>query len=89
MAALAIGNVYVGIYMVQPGHIYRYYVAYSVIIGVVVLAWLGKGLITWPMGQPFLFPHPKKTSMPAKGTDEGFINSNPAFGMVNKDSPAT
>ncbi|KAK9799815.1 hypothetical protein WJX73_003111 [Symbiochloris irregularis] len=88
VAALAIANVYIGIYMVQPGHISRYYIAYSVIIGVIVVAWLAKGLITWRR-QPFLFPHPKKSVSNTKERDEGFINSNPAFGMVHKDSPST
>lgn len=87
VACLAIANVYIGIYMVRPGHIHRYYIAYSVIIGVMFLAWLAKGLFTW-RHQPLLLPHPKKGQQAAKDADEGFISSNPAYGTVNKDSPA-
>lgn len=52
---------YLGLNIVQPTHKRDYYIAYSVIIGVLFLAWLAKGLISW-RHEPLLFPHHAKAS---------------------------
>lgn len=53
---------YLGINQVQQtSHKDRYYIAYSVIIGVMFLAWLLKGLASW-RHEPLLFPRPRSSS---------------------------
>ena len=58
VACLAIANVYVGLNQVQPYHVGHYYIAYTVIIGVMFLAWLAKGMLFWRR-EPLLLSRPE------------------------------
>lgn len=66
VVCLAIANVYIGLHQVQPFRTWRYYVAYSVIIGVLFLAWLIKGLVSW-RHEPLIVPLPRKGRDGGKG----------------------